>query len=125
MSSIERKPCHWIGSSLEDLRSFPEDVKDVLGDALAVAQEGGKDTRAKPLKGFKGSSVVEIVDDYDGDTYRAVYTVKFAGVLYVLHAFQKKSKTGISTPKHELELIERRLKLAESDYKKQQSEKMK
>tara|TARA_A100001391_G_scaffold188617_1_gene159329 strand:- start:27306 stop:27674 length:369 start_codon:yes stop_codon:yes gene_type:complete len=114
----DEKPLHWIGSSLKDLRSFPEDVKDVMGFALSVAQAGGKHADAKPLKGYKGAGVLEVVDDFDGDTYRAVYTIKFEGAVYVLHAFQKKSKKGIATGKADLKLIEARLKAAASDYEK-------
>jgi len=86
-----------------------------VGGALWEAQTGGKAGWAKPLKGFGGAGVLEVVDDHDGDTYRAVYTVRFAGVVYVLHAFQKKSKHGIATPKHEIALIEQRLKRARED----------
>lgn len=89
-----------------------------MGYALYIAQTGGKHQAAKPLKGFRGAGVLEIVDDYDADTYRAVYTVKFSEVVYVLHAFQKKSKRGISTPKHVVQLIEDRLKTAREHYKK-------
>jgi phage-related protein len=106
------KPVIWIGSSLLDLKEFPTEVQSDLGYALYFAQTNLKHPRAKPLKGFKGASVLEIVEDYDGDTYRAVYTVKLAGVVYVLHVFQKKSKHGIATPKQDLELIEKRLQLA-------------
>ena len=88
--------------------------------ALSEAQLGGKAPYAKPLKGFGGAGVLEIVDDFDGDTYRAVYTVKFAHAVYVLHAFQKKAKRGIATPKSELDLIERRLKRAKADYEQWQ-----
>ncbi len=98
-----------MGSSLKDLREFPEDVKDQMGYALHLAQHGRKHPDVKPLSGFKGASVLEVVEDYDGDTYRSVYTVKFKGVVYVLHAFQKKSKRGIETPKHDIELIQSRL----------------
>lgn len=105
-----------MGSSREDLRAFPENVQWKLGGALWDAQNGRKATFAKPLKGFGGASVLEIVDDFDGDTYRAVYTVRFAGAVYVLHAFQKKSKHGIATPRSELILIEHRLKRAKEDY---------
>lgn len=87
-----------------------------MGFALRQAQRGGKHMDAKPLKGFGGSGVLEIVEDHDGSKYRAVYTVKLAGVVYVLHAFQKKSKKGIKTPRHELDLVRRRLKIAEDDY---------
>lgn len=77
---------------------------------------GGKHESAKPLKGFKGAGVLEVVENYDGDTYRAVYTVRFAEVIYVLHCFQKKSKSGIATPKQDLDLIQARLKTAEVEY---------
>jgi phage-related protein len=106
------KPVIWIGSSLLDLKEFPLEVQSDLGYALYFAQTNLKHPKAKPLKGFKGASVLEIVEDYDGDTYRAVYTVKLAGVVYVLHVFQKKSKHGIATPKQDIALIEKRLKLA-------------
>jgi phage-related protein len=112
----ERKPLFWIGSSRRDLREFPEEVKDGMGHALHLAQLGGKHPSAKPLRGFGGAGVLEVVDDYAGDTYRAVYTVKFAGAVYVLHAFQKKSKHGIKTPSKELELIKERLRRAEEEY---------
>lgn len=88
-----------------------------MGFALYLAQTGGKHANAKPLKGFGGAGVLEIVDDHDGDTYRAVYTVKFADAVYVLHAFQKKSKTGVKTPPADIEKMKRRLKAAEEDYK--------
>lgn len=114
--SVSRKPVEWVGSSLEDLKEFPEDVKQVIGYALYLAQCGEKHSSAKPLKGFKGSGVLEVVDDFDGDTYRAVYTVKLADVVYVLHAFQKKSKQGIATPKQDIELIEARLKRAKEHH---------
>ncbi|MEG4146707.1 type II toxin-antitoxin system RelE/ParE family toxin [Microcoleus sp. Pol12B5] len=110
------KPVEWIGSSRDDLREFPEDVQQIMGFALYRAQLGKKHPDAKPLKGFKGAGVLEIVDNFDGDTYRAVYTVKFEGIVYVLHAFQKKSKQGISTPKQDIELIEARLKRAQEHY---------
>jgi phage-related protein len=106
----------FVGSSRSDLQRFPKEVKLVVGTALTAAQLGGKYADAKPLKGFGDASVVEIVDDFDGDTFRAVYTVRFADVVYVLHAFQKKSKKGIETPKSDLDLIRRRLRLAEQDY---------
>jgi phage-related protein len=84
---------------------------------LYLAQVGSKHPHTKPLKGFSGAGVLEIVDNFDGDTYRAVYTVKLAGVIYVLHAFQKKSKQGIATPQQDIELIKERLKRAEEHYK--------
>jgi phage-related protein len=103
----------WIGSSRRYFRSLPRDVKSHMGYALYVAQRGGKHRDAKPLKGFGGAGVVEIVKDHRGDTFRAVYTVRFAGAVYVLHVFQKKSKTGRATPKTEMDLIEQRLREAE------------
>jgi phage-related protein len=89
----------------------------MVGTALNAAQLGGKHKDARPLKGFGGASVVEIVADFDGGTFRAVYTVRFADVVYVLHAFQKKSKKGIETPKSDIDLIKQRLKVAEQEYK--------
>jgi len=115
-SASQPKPVRWVGSSKEDLSGFPEDVRRRVGGALWEAQIGRKAPYAKPLKGFVGAGVLEIVDDFDGDTYRAVYTVRFANLVYVLHAFQKKSKRGIATPKAELDLIDRRLKRAREDY---------
>jgi phage-related protein len=103
------KPVFWVGSSRRDLRAFPKAVRQVVGQALFDAQTGGKHPDAKPLKGFKGAGVLEVVDDYDGDTYRAVYTVKFAGVVYVLHAFQKKSTTGRKTAAAEIDKVKARL----------------
>jgi len=94
MNHRQNKPVIWIGSSHEDWKTFPDDVQDVMGYALHLAQCGEKSLNSKPLTGFKGASVLEIMDDYQGDTYRAVYTVKFQEVVYVLHAFQKKSKKG-------------------------------
>jgi len=110
------KPVVWIGSAKADLRAFPEEVKDSIGFALYVAQQGGKHPDAKPLRGFSGAGVLEIVEDHRGDTYRAVYTVRLAGRVYVLHAFQKKSKAGIQTPKAEINLIKSRLKRAEEEH---------
>lgn len=103
------KQLAWIGSSKRDLLDFPETVKDLMGFALYVAQAGGKHPSAKPLKGFGGAGILEIVEDHHGDTYRAVYTVRFGDAVYVLHAFQKKSKSGIATPQKEIELIKTRL----------------
>lgn len=110
------KPVRWIGSSRDDVRAFPEPVRLRVGGALWEAQLGRKAPWARPLRGFGGAGVLEVVDDHDGDTYRAVYTVRFAGAVYVLHAFQKKSKTGIATPHHEIALIEQRLKRAREDH---------
>jgi phage-related protein len=110
------KPVRWVGDSKEALSDFPEDVRRRVGAALWEAQLGRKVAYAKPLKGFGGAGVLEIVDDFDGDTFRSVYTVRFAGAVYVLHAFQKKSKRGIAAPKAELEVIDQRLKRAKEDY---------
>lgn len=111
------KPVHWIASSLQDLKSFPEDVQRAVGFALFRAQTGKKAPSAKPLKGVvKGAGVLEIVEDHQTDTYRVVYTVRFAETVYVLHAFQKKSKRGIATPKHEVDLIRRRYDAALAHY---------
>ena len=112
------KPVHWIGAALKDLRSFPEDVRAEVGFALYQAQAGGKAINAVPLVGFKGSKVLEILVDQDSDTFRTVYTVKFKQAVYVLHAFQKKSKRSNETPQHDMQLIRSRLKNAEADYQK-------
>ncbi len=113
------KEVSWIGSSLEDLREFPEEVKDAVGYALHVIQLGDTPDCAKPFKVGRasGAGVMEIVEDYDTDTYRAVYTVRFREVVYVLHCFQKKSKQGRETPKHDVELVKDRLRRAEQDYR--------
>jgi phage-related protein len=116
MDGADSKQVVFIGSSRDDLRGFPEDVKYVMGVAIREAQRGGKGESTKPLKGFGGAGVLEVVDDYDGDTYRTVYTVRFPKVIYVLHAFQKKSKRGAQTPKPDIELIKSRMKLATTDY---------
>ena len=113
----EAKPLFWLGASRKKLSAFPEEVKDVMGYALYLAQAGEKSPAAKPLKGFGGAGVLEIVDDHDGDTFRAVYTVRFADAVYVLHAFQKKSRSGIATPAKEVETIKGRLKLAEAHHR--------
>lgn len=105
------KPLVWIGDSLEKVRGFPSPVKDEIGFALYQAQIGKKHVNAKPMKGL-GHGVMEIVSDYRGDTFRAVYMVKLAHWVYVLHAFQKKSKSGIATPRPEIGLIRQRLKRA-------------
>jgi phage-related protein len=110
------KPLQWLGSSLEDLKKFPEEVQGEIGYALYLAQTGEKHPHTKPLKGFKGASVLEVVEDFDGDTYRAIYTVKLVKAVYVLHVFQKKSKHGIATPKQDIDLIEARLKKAKEHH---------
>jgi phage-related protein len=112
------KPLGWIGRTKEDLLAFPEDVIREVGHALYLAQLGGKHSSAKPLKGFGGAGTLEIVEDHAGGAYRAVYTVKFAEIVYVLHAFQKKSRSGIATPQYEIEKVRARLKLAEREYER-------
>lgn len=110
------KPLFWVASSKDDLDDFPPEVQDVVGYALDLAQRGRKHADAKPLKGYKGAGVLEVVDDFDGETYRAVYTVRLEGVVYVLHAFQKKAKKGIATPKSEFRKIDARLRRAEQEH---------
>jgi phage-related protein len=105
---------------LEDLRGFPREVRRDLGQALFEAPTGGRHPAAKPLSGFGGAGVLEIVADYDGNAYRGVYTVKFGSVIYVLHAFQKKSKRGIRMPKRDRDLIETRLQSATRHYRASQ-----
>jgi phage-related protein len=116
--SGQPKLVRWVGSSKKDLSAFPEEVKYCLGGALFEAQIGGKALYAKPLKGFGGGTVLEVADDFNGDTFRAVYTIRFTEVVYVLHAFKKKSMRGVATPKKELAVIEQRLKQAMEDYSK-------
>ncbi len=110
------KPLVWIGSAREDLLEFSRNVVREIGHALFVAQRGEKHANAKPLKGFGGHGILEIVDDYDGKAYWAVYTVRFADIIYVLHAFNKKAKKGIATPTHEIDKIKARLNRAEEVY---------
>jgi len=107
------KPLYWVGSSKRDLLSLPAPVEDLFGYALYLAQDGRKHGQAKPLKGFGSAGVLEVVEDWDRSTYRAVYTVRFEGVVFVLHIFQKKSKRGAATPKADIDLIRERLKVAE------------
>lgn len=116
----ELKPVRWVGSSRKDLKTFPRTVQRHIGQALYAAQCGEEYPTVKALKGFGGRSVLEIVATPGTDTYRAVYTVRFHGTIYVLHAFQKKSKKGIATPKKEIDLIKQRLAAAERDYKERQ-----
>lgn len=106
------KPLRWVGSSRGDLRTFPTPVRQEVGFALYLAQLGRKAPKVKPLRGFGGAGVLEVVSNHDGDTYRAVFTIKLPTGVYVLHAFQKKSHKGIATPKPDLDLIQQRLKLA-------------
>ena len=114
------RPVTWVGSSRHELASFPKPVRRDMGRALYAAQRGDTDPAAKPLKGFGGARVMEIVDRHDTNTYRAVYTVQFADVIYVLHAFQKKSTRGTATPKHEIDLIRRRFADAERLHRERQ-----
>lgn len=107
------KPVTWVGTSLKDLRKFPAPVQDVMGYGLYLAQRGGKHRDAKVLSGFGGAGIIEVIKDYRGDTFRAVYTLKYADAVYVLHAFQKKSKSGRATPRRDMELIKQRLREAE------------
>jgi phage-related protein len=109
------RPLFWVGSAKRDLLALPEAVKDGIGTALSIAQFGGKHPAAKAWKGA-GSGVLEVVEDHDGNAYRAIYTVRFRRAIYVLHCFQKKSHRGIRTPKPDLELVSRRLRLARQDY---------
>lgn len=106
------KPLRWIGPSKDELMGFPKPVMRAIGFALYEAQTGGKPDNSKPMRGFGGAGVLEVVEDHDGSTYRAVYTVQLGDAVYVLHCFQKKSTKGIKTPKHTVALIERRLKVA-------------
>ncbi|MGP0066971.1 MAG: type II toxin-antitoxin system RelE/ParE family toxin [Isosphaeraceae bacterium] len=116
------KPLFWMGSTHKDLKAFPDEVRQAVGFALFQAQIGRKHLDAKVLKGFGGAGVLEVVTDHDGDTYRTVYTVKFAGAVYALHAFQKKSKKGIKTPTAELDIVRRRLRAAEEHDAKRRAE---
>jgi len=113
----ELKPVRWIGASLRDLRSSPRKVRIDIGHALFAAQEGKTDPAAKPLKGFGGANVLEIIASHHGNAWRAVYTVRFQDAIYVLHVFQKKSTKGIATPTREIDLIKQRLAEAERDYR--------
>jgi phage-related protein len=112
MAGAILKDLVWIASSRKDLRAFPDDVRRVMGFALYLAQSGEKHPDAKPLRGFHGTGVLEVVDDFDGDTFRTVYTIRLADVVYVLHAFQKKSKRGVATPRHEIDLVRERYEMA-------------
>lgn len=109
------KPLHWVGSSKRDLLGFPKPVQEDIDNALGIAQFGGTAPSAKPWKGL-GSGVLEVVESYDGNAYRAVYTVRFDEAVYVLHAFQKKSPSGIRTAKRDVNLVAERLKAAQKDH---------
>jgi phage-related protein len=116
------KPVLWVGSSLKDLRAAPDDVRSVVGHALDLAQRGDKHPDAKPLKGFGGAQVLEVVVDSNRCTYRGVYTVRHEGVVFVLHVFQKKSTKGSKTNQGDIELIRKRLLDAESMYESREAE---
>jgi phage-related protein len=120
MEAWER-PVVWVGSSRRDVRGFPREVRRHIGHALYAAQQGETDPAVKPLRGFGGGSVLEIVASHRGDTWRAVYTVRYAEAIYVLHAFQKKSKSGIATPKKDMAIIRRRLDEAEQLHRERQN----
>ena len=111
------KPLQWIGSSHKDLMALPADVRRFFGFALLLAQSGDKHDAAKVLKGFGGAGVIEVLEDDVGGTYRAVYTVRFPEAVFVRHCFQKKSKSGIATPKEDMDIIHARLKIAEAHAK--------
>ena len=111
---MEMKPVIWVGSSREDLKELPEGVQDKIGRALLKVHYGSKPTSARILSGFHGAGVLEIKADHDGDTYRAIYTVRFAERVYVLHVFQKKSRHGIQTSKQDIDLLQARLERAET-----------
>jgi len=115
------RPLEWIGSTRKDLRAFPHAVRRNVGYALYAAQEGETDPAAKPLSGFGGASVMEIVADYRGDTWRAVYTVRYPEAVYVLHVFQKKSKRGVATTKKDIDLVRQRLNEAERRHRQRQN----
>lgn len=110
---LRRRELFWVGTTLDDIRAFPEEVRREMGHALHLAQLGDKSPSAKPLRGFRGAGVLEVVETFDGNAYRAVYTVRFASGVYALHAFQKKSHHGIATDKHEIDIVARRLREAE------------
>lgn len=116
VKGIPRKPVSWVGSAKRDLDALPEDVKDFFGHAIDLAQAGLKHQDAKALKGFGSAGVLEVVESDEGGTYRAVYTVRFAGWVYVLHCFQKKSTKGIETPRQDLRLIRDRYQAAEAHH---------
>lgn len=113
--AANEKPLHWVGSSKRDFLDFPEPVRDDMGNALGVAQFGGVAPTARPWKGL-GPGVLELVESHHGNAYRAVYMVRFPEAVYVLHAFQKKSPSGIRTAKRDVDLVEQRLRSAQRDY---------
>lgn len=114
------KRVEWVGSSRKDMRGLPASIRDSFGYASYVAQQGGRAANVKPLRGFGGASVLEVIEDYDGDTYRAIYTVRFSDAIYVLHVFQKKSKHGVQTPEHEMSMVRDRLQAVEARHRDHQ-----
>ena len=112
-AKLKRRDLFWVGTTLDDVRAFPEEVRREVGHALHLAQLGEKSPSAKPLRGFKGAGVLEVLESFEGNSYRAVYTVRFASGVYALHAFQKKSHRGIATDRHDIELVTSRLREAE------------
>lgn len=119
---LREKAVRWIGTSKDDLSRFPLGAKRAIGYALQFAQRGDKHPSTKPLQGFGGAGVLEVVEAHAGNAYRAVYTVRFSDVIYVLHAFQKRSSRGRKTPKREIDLIRERLRRAEADYLERQEQ---
>jgi len=115
---MKAKEVVFIGESRRDLRLFPKDARAIAGQALYNAQLGSKHIDAKPLKGFRGATVLEIVADVGKEAFRIVYTVRFASLIYVLHCFQKKSRKGAATPRYHVDLVRHRLRMAEDDYAK-------
>lgn len=116
------KPLIWMGSSKKDLVALPAAVVDVFGYALFLAQSGGRHENTKVLRGFGDASVLEVIESTEGSTYRAVYTVRFATAVFVLHVFQKKSKSGAATPKPDMDVVQKRLKRAAELVKQQERE---
>jgi phage-related protein len=121
MDGEQIRPIRWVGSSRKDVRSFPRKIRSDIGQTLYAAQRGETDPAAKAMRGFGGRSVVEIVASHAGDTWRAVYTVRFQDAVYMLHAFQKKSTKGVATSKRDIDLIRLRLAEAERDYRGRQN----
>lgn len=115
--TVPLKPLYWIASSLKDLKAMPVPLQKAFGTALRSVQLGGMPRTAKPLRGFGGAGVLELAEDYDRGTYRAVYTVNLPGAVYVLHVFRKKSKRGIATPRQDMDLVRRRYQLAQNHYR--------
>ena len=116
------KALHWIGSSKKDLKAFPDDVQDACGHELWSVQLGEMPRSAKVMRGFGGADVVELVENYDGDTYRVVYTIRFRKAVYVLHAFEKKSKHGTKTAQNDIGVVKSRLRTATEDYARRYSD---